>query len=102
MSFIGKVFHHSKFEFVRTNGKLVIVSEASTLGDGFLDPLFNDSCDIGFFIQGRRDKIAFILDKIDRNAEHEITAWHFTSYTNYKKLNSRAVAGKFKVIVYND
>lgn len=94
MALIGTNYPYSLFSYNKDTATFSV--EASDLHGGFLSRLYNDSCDEGFVILGKRGSVDFYLDFIEREGnDGSIVAWHFRA-RRHRYLNH------LKAIVYND
>jgi len=64
--------------------------------------IFDDACDVGFWVQGTRTRMLFVLSKELRDGEGELTGWKFTSCDPKPVAPALSVKGKFSITILND
>lgn len=86
-------FSHTAF----TYRAKTFITEASTLRDKFLMPVYDDAADVGLTIQGNRHRVTYFLNRVDRKPDGEIEAWHFLPIPEDRKIS-----GATKVVIFNE
>ena len=67
-----------------------------TMCDRPWDAVWDDACDVGFEVQEKHERVLFLLSRIERNADGDVTCWVFKSH------DCRGMDGRFTITVYND
>jgi hypothetical protein len=66
--------------FVWITGDIIKgVAEASDMGNRHLQRVFDDACDLGFLVEGRRATLIFVMTTIVQDGEGEITGWEYVA-----------------------
>jgi hypothetical protein len=72
-------------------------AEISDLGINHFERVYDDACDEGITIAGKREEVVFVVTKTDFN-DDDVAGWHLES------INRRTgrLDGRFKVLIIND
>lgn len=79
-----------------------LVTEASQVQFRRCERIFDDACDVGIRIRGRKETVDWACSKIDEEGEEEgrgVLAWHFIPASEQDKRKANGVT---KVTIFND
>lgn len=80
------IFDHTMFTVTKKdNGKIIMVTEASNLGHNYMGRVFDDACDVGFNVKGKKSAVTFTLIRRVRDDEGDLLVEIFIPY-NPKRI----------------
>ena len=72
-------------------------AEASSLAICY-ERVWDDACYVGFEVQGKHEKVLFLLSHIQHDVDGDVVSWMFKSH----ERTVRYRYGRFTITVFND
>jgi hypothetical protein len=88
----------NQFSYQRKEG--LLVAEASDVGYQRSFRIYDDACDVGIAIQGKRYLIRFYMEDVDTDNEGDLMGWKFTIISEDERKHPELKG--LRVLIIND
>jgi len=95
-------FPSSMFSWQRESTGMILVGEASDLGNRHLQPLYNDACDVGFAVKSTHTDavVTYAMSEVKKDAEGEIQKWLYEP--TEESIRKVPDCANTRAVIFND